>query len=263
MTDTWRLLDVEYRNDPFMNMAVEEAIPRAVGEGKAPDTVRFWHNSNTIVLGCFQSAELEVNSDACRETGTEVVRRFTGGGAVYHDSGNLNYAISLTKDNIWAAESDLQRVFKRLSDGTVQGLRTLGLNAEFQPVNDISVDGRKVSGGAGSIRWGAMFHHGCVLVSSDLAILAKVLNVPKAKLDDKHVPSVRKRVTTVRDELQRSVTTTEVRDAIIQGIETAYGVRLAEGALTAREMSLAKELYDTKYSRAEWNHLNALAFARA
>ncbi len=253
MTETWRLLDVEYRDDPFMNMAVEEAIPHAVGEGKTPDTVRFWHNSNTVVLGCFQSAELEVSSEACRETGTEVVRRFTGGGAVYHDSGNLNYAISLKKGNIWVPETDLQLVFQRLSEGAVQGLRNLGVKAEFQPINDISVDGKKVSGAAGSVRWGAVFHHGCILVASDLAILGKVLNVPRAKLADKHVASVQKRVTTVRDELHRDITTIEVKNAIIHGIETTYKVRLEEGKLTGREMSLAKELYDTKYARPEWN----------
>lgn len=253
MTGTWRLLDVEYRDDPFMNMAVEEAIPRAVGEGEAPDTVRFWHNSNTIVLGCFQSAELEVNSEACRETGTKVVRRFTGGGAVYHDGGNLNYAISLKEGNIWVPESDLQLVFQRLSEGAVQGLRSLGVKAEFQPINDISVQGKKVSGAAGSVRWGTVFHHGCILVASDLAILGKVLNVPGAKLADKHVASVQKRVTTVRDELHRDITTIDVKNAIIQGIETTHKVRLEEGKLTGREMSMAKELYDSKYSRAEWN----------
>ena len=246
-------MDVEYRDDPFMNMAVEEAIPRAVGEGTAPNTVRFWHNSNTIVLGCFQSAELEVNSEACRETGTDVVRRFTGGGAVYHDSGNLNYAISLKKGNIWVPESDLQLVFQRLSEGAVQGLRNLGVKAEFQPINDISVDGKKVSGAAGSVRWGTVFHHGCILVASDLAILGKVLNVPVTKLADKHVASVQKRVTTVRDELRRDITTTDVKTAVIQGIETTYKVRLEEGKLTGREMSLAKELYDSKYSHTEWN----------
>ena len=253
MTETWRVVEVEYRDDPFMNMAVEEAIPRAVGEGDAPNSVRFWHNANTIVLGCFQSAELEVNFDACKETGTEVVRRFTGGGAVYHDAGNLNYAISLRKDNSVVHTTDLQQVFRKLSEGSVRGLRSLGVKAEFQPINDIAVDGRKVSGAAGSVRWGTIFHHGCILVASDLAILGKVLNVPKAKLADKHVASVQKRVTTIRDELNRNVTTEEVRDSIIKGIEASYEVRLEKGNLTPREMSLAKELYQTKYNRSEWN----------
>jgi lipoate---protein ligase len=251
--ETWRLVDVEYRDDPYMNMSVEEAIPRAVGEGKAPNTVRFWHNSNTIVLGCFQSAPLEVNFEACKETGTRVVRRFTGGGAVYHDAGNLNYAISLKRGHPLIPNSDLQLVFKKLSEGAVEGLRTLGVNAEFQPINDIQVDGKKISGAAGSIRWGAVFHHGCILVASDLAILGRVLNVSQVKLADRHVASVQKRVTTVRDELGKDVTTKEVQDEISRGIEDLYNVRLEEGTLTKSEQSTAKELYDTKYSKSEWN----------
>ena len=250
--EAWRLVDIEYRDDPFMNLAVEEAIPRAVGEGKAANTVRFWQNANTIVLGCFQSAELEVNFEACRETGTEVVRRFTGGGAVYHDSGNLNYAISLKRGHPLVPD-DLQSVFRKLSEGAVEGLRKLGVKAEFQPINDIQVDGRKVSGAAGSIRWGTIFHHGCILVSSDLGILGKVLNVPGAKLADKHVASVQKRVTTVRDELGREVSTREVRDAIVQGILECYEVDVEEGELSKVEFAIAEELYDTKYSRPEWN----------
>jgi lipoate-protein ligase A len=236
-----------------MNMAVEEAIPRMVGEGKSPSTVRFWHNSNTIVIGCFQSARLEVNMEACKETKNEIVRRFTGGGAVYHDSGNLNYAISLRKGHRLVPDQNLQSVFERLSEGAVEGLRKLGVKAEFQPVNDIQVDGKKVSGAAGSIRWNTIFHHGCILVNSDLSILGKVLNVPRAKLDDRHVMSVQKRVTTVRDELGRDVSTREVRDAIVNGIESCYGVRVEPGDLTKEELGLAEELYQTKYSRLEWN----------
>src|SRR5229473_3397935 len=251
--ETWRLVDVEYRDNPFMNLAVEEAIPRVVGEGKAPSTVRFWHNSNTIVIGCFQSARLEVNMDACKETGTEIVRRFTGGGAVYHDSGNLNYAISLRKGHPLVPGQSLQSVFEKLSEGSVQGLRKLGVNAEFQPINDIQVEGRKVSGAAGSIRWGAVFHHVCILVASDLAILGRVLNVPQVKLTDRHVVSVQKRVTTVRDELGKNVTTRDVRDGIVRGIENAYKVKLEEGTLTKSELSTAKDLYDTKYSKSTWN----------
>src|SRR3989449_11168104 len=100
-----------------MNLAVEEAIPRMVGEGKSPSTVRFWHNSNTIVIGCFQSAKLEVNMDACKETGTEIVRRFTVGGAVYHDSGNLNYAMSLGIGHGLVPYHNLQSVLQRVSEG--------------------------------------------------------------------------------------------------------------------------------------------------
>ncbi len=252
-TETWRLIDLEYRDGPFMNLAVEEAIPRAVGEGKAPNTVRFWHNANTIVLGCFQSAELEVNFEACKETGTEVVRRFTGGGAVYHDSGNLNYAISLKRGHSLVPDDDLQLVFRKLSEGAVRGLRSLGVNADFQPINDIQIEGKKVSGAAGSVRWGSIFHHGCILVASDLSILGKVLKVPKAKLADKHVASVQKRVTTIRDELNRDVSTREVRDAIVGGIQECYGVKLKEGELSKEESAIAKELYETKYGRPEWN----------
>jgi len=251
--ETWRLVDIEYPDNPFMNMAVEEAIPRVVGEGKSPSTVRFWHNSNTIVIGCFQSARLEVNMEACKETGTEIVRRFTGGGAVYHDNGNLNYAISLQKGHPLVPGLNLQSIFEKLSEGSVQGLRKLGVKAEFQPVNDIQVDGKKVSGAAGSVRWNTIFHHGCILVNSDLSILGKVLNVPKVKLEDKHVASVQKRVTTVRDELGREISTREVRDAIVDGIESCYGVRVEPGVLTKEELGLAEELYQTKYSRLEWN----------
>jgi lipoate-protein ligase A len=236
-----------------MNMAVEEAIPRMVGEGKSPSTVRFWHNSNTIVIGCFQSARLEVNMEACKETGTEIVRRFTGGGAVYHDNGNLNYAISLRRGHPLVPGQSLQSVFEKLSEGSVQGLRKLGMKADFQPVNDIQVDGKKVSGAAGSIRWNSVFHHGCILVNSNLSILGKVLNVPKAKLEDRHVMSVQKRVTTVRDELGREISTKEVRDAIVDGIESCYGVRVEPRVLTKEELDLAEELYQTKYSRLEWN----------
>src|SRR6266571_3754894 len=174
-------------------------------------------------------------------------------GAVYHDSGNLNYAISLRKGHRLVPDGNLQSVFQRLSEGAVEGLRELGLKAEFQPVNDIQVDGKKVSGAAGSIRWNAVFHHGCILVNSDLNILGKVLNVPRAKLEDKHVASVQKRVTTVRDELGRDISTREVRDAIVGGIESCYGVRMESGVLMKEEVWLAEELYQTKYSLLEWN----------
>src|SRR3989442_13908692 len=111
---------------------------------------------------------------------------FTGGGDVYHDGGNLNYSISLRKGNRLVPDEHLQLVFQRLSEGAVEGLRKLSVKTEFQPVNDIEVDGRKVSGAAGCIRWNTIFNHGCILVGSDLKILEKPLTVPRVKLGDRH-----------------------------------------------------------------------------
>src|SRR5207245_7138272 len=148
-----------------------------------------------------------------------------------HDGGNLKYAISLRKGHRLVPDQNLQSVFQRLSAGAVEGLRRLGVKAEFQPVNDIQVEGKKVSGAAGSIRWNSVFHHGCILVGSDLSILGKVLNVPRVKLEDRHVASVQKRVTTVRDELGREVSTRVVRDVIVDGIERCCGVGVECGVV--------------------------------
>src|SRR3989442_15793625 len=110
-----------------MNLAVEEVIPRMVGEGKSPSTVRFWHNSNTIVIGCFQSAKLEVNMDACKETGTEIVRRFTGGGGGGHDSGDFYYVILLWKSTRLVPNQNLKSVFQRLFQGGGGGFVKVGV----------------------------------------------------------------------------------------------------------------------------------------
>jgi len=249
--EAWRILDLEY-DDPYMNLAVEEAIPRKVGEGKVPNTVRFWRNLNAVVIGYFQSAKLEVNLEACKSLGTTISRRFTGGGAVYQDRGNLNYAISIRKGHRLIPE-DLLETFKILSSGAVEGIRMLGLNAGFKPLSDIQVNGRKVSGAAGSMRWGTVFHHGSILISSDLSILSKVLSAPDRRLKDKHVRSVRKAVTTIRGELGRDISVDEVKEKLRMGIEKAFKIKLVDGTITREEKLLAEELFQSIYSTEIWN----------
>jgi len=249
--EAWRILDLEY-DDPYMNLAVEEAIPRKVGEGKVPNTVRFWRNLNAVVIGYFQSAKLEVNLEACKSLGTTISRRFTGGGAVYQDRGNLNYAISIRKGHHLIPE-DLLETFKILSSGAVEGIRMLGLNAGFKPLSDIQVNGRKVSGAAGSMRWGTVFHHGSILISSDLSILSKVLSAPDRRLKDKHIRSVRKAVTTIRGELGRDISVDEVKEKLRMGIEKAFKIKLVDGTITREEKLLAEELFQSIYSTEIWN----------
>lgn len=258
--DLWRLLDVEY-NDPYMNLAVEEIIARKVGEGTVPSTTRFWRNPNTVVIGYSQCAALEVNFEACREYRTKIVRRFTGGGAVYHDHGNLNYSICLRRDNR-LVQRDFLETFKFLSLGVINGLKTLGVGVEFEPINNLCIKGKKISGAAGSIKWGTIFHHGSILVNSDLEKLSRVLSFPTDRLKDKHARATRKAVTTLSAELARDVSIAEVKEALKRGFKKTFAIELVNGELTGEEQELARKLFKEKYTTDEWNFRRQLTFKK-
>lgn len=247
-----RLLDLEYE-DPHYNLAVEEAISIAVGEGISPETLRFWRNANTVVIGRFQCASLEVDFRRCLEHGVQVSRRFTGGGAVYHDYGNLNYALSLRRDNPLVGEK-LFKAFELVGKGVAIGLIELGVKeSTFRPINDVQIGDRKVSGMAGLIARDYIFVHGSILISSNLEILAQVLNVPQEKLRDKFVRSVRQRVVTIEEALGRKTGIPETKDAMRKGLEGIFGVEFEGGGLLEEEEELAKELFERKYSTLEWS----------
>jgi lipoate-protein ligase A len=249
--ETWRLLDLEYR-DPYMNLALEEAIPYNVGGGASPNTVRFWRNSNAVVIGHFQSAKREVNQDGCNKHQTTVVRRFTGGGAVYHDLGNLNCSISIQRDHPFI-ESDVGETFAKLLQGVMEGLKLLGAPVRFEPPNSIQVNGQKISGGAGALKSGFVFHHCSILVSSDLERLSEVLSSSESSVEESYVRSVRKDVSTLSMQLGRELAIAEVKDSLKRGFEKAFIIRIAEGETTVEERALAEKLYSEKYSKEAWN----------
>jgi len=255
--ETWRLLDAEYQ-DPYMNLALEEAIPLSVGKGTSPNTLRFWRNPNAVVIGRFQSAETEVNIDDCNRHQTAIVRRFTGGGAVYHDLGNLNCAISVRRDHP-LIETDLGETFKRLSKWIVEGLRLLGAPARYEPPNSIQVNGRKIAGGAGAVKSGFVFNHCSILISSNLKRLSEVLNSREDPVGKPGVRSVRKHVSTLSVELGRELTVTEVKDSFRESFEKDLMVKLADGEATDEEKALAEKLHDEKYSTETWNLRQARA----
>lgn len=249
--ETWRLLDVEYPN-PYMNLALEEAIPFIVAKGASPNTIRFWRNPNAAVIGNFQSADTEVNLDSCNKHQVAVVRRFTGGGAVYHDFGNLNCAISVRRFHP-LIRTDLGETFARLSQGVIEGLRLLGAPARFESPNSIQVNGRKIAGGAGAVKSGFVFHHCSILVSSDLKTLLEVLNSDEKSVERPRVRSVRKEVSTLSIELGRELTIAEVKDSLRRGFEKDFMIRLADGEMTEEEGALAEKLHNEKYSTETWN----------
>lgn len=238
--EKWRLLDLEYTNT-YMNLATEEAILRIVGSGTVPSTLRFWRNVNAVVVGYFQGVQSEVNIKVCQKQGTTIARRMTGGGCVYQDLGNLNYSFFLRKNHPLVPK-DTFEVFRFASEGVIWGLKVLGLNAEFKHPNEVQIDGEKVSGMAGCIRWRTVLVHGTLLVNSNLRMMPRVLRVSKS------------RVTTFKEKLGKKVGISDVKQALRRGFEKTCKIQLVRGKLIKKEEELSKRLYEEKYCRDEWNY---------
>ena len=236
----WRQLDVEYRN-PYRNMAVDEALLFAVDRNAAPNTVRFWRNLNAVVVGRSQSIEKEVSLEACERYGTSVVRRFTGGGAVYQDHGNLNWTIVSRRDHPLAKVKGILRVFKVCSSPILEGIKALGIRAKFKPPNSIFVDDKKISGMAAYVKRESILCHGTLLVNTDLNILTSVLKPVKTK------------VTTLQRELDMQISMARIKSAIITGFNSVYNMKVKQGKLSRDEVGIIKRLYENKYATEEWN----------
>ncbi|MFN4133584.1 MAG: biotin/lipoate A/B protein ligase family protein [Candidatus Hadarchaeales archaeon] len=246
---SWRLLPLRI-DDAFTAMGIDEAVLRLNAEGKSPNTLRFWRwQPSAVSIGCFQSLEKEVAMDVAKKYGVDVVRRITGGGAVFPDpDGELTYSVVCREEEM---PKDIIESYKIICGGLVNGLEILGLKAEFKPVNDVQVEGKKISGSAQTRRWGSILQHGTILISPNIRVMFELLKVSPEKISDKFIASVFERVTTVEKSLGRKPSFEEVRAAMIKGFEKALGVKFYEGELTAEEMTLAEEL-SYKYSSEEW-----------
>jgi lipoate-protein ligase A len=245
----WRVLPLRV-DDAAASMALDEALLKLNSEGRSPNTLRFWRwQPSAVSIGYFQSLELEVDLEEARREGVQVVRRITGGGAVFHDTnGELTYSLVCREEDL---PRGILESYRLICGGLVGGLGFLGLRAEFRPVNDVLVGGRKISGSAQTRRCGSVLQHGTILISPDVRLMFRVLRVSQEKLSDKAISSVFERVTTIERELGRRPGFEEVREAMIKGFESALGVRFEEGNLTREELELTRELAP-KYSSEEW-----------
>ena len=251
--EKWRLLDLETPNQAAMNLAIEEAFFITRIEAKVPPTVRFWRNRSAVVVGYSQSVEAEVNLEVCRDRGIQVLRRFSGGGAVYHDLGNLNCSIAVEADHPLLKGLDIIDSYSVLCSGIIEGLKSLGIALAFDPPSDLLVGTKKVSGNAQSRKKGVVFHHGTLLVSTDLNLLTKVLNVPDESQRARKVDVKKKSVTNLADEIGCQLQIQRVKEALQQGFEKSFSVILEKSGLTPEERRIAQDLFSQKYSRNEWN----------
>ncbi len=244
-SDSWRLLDLEYLN-ARMNLAVEEAVVKYALRGTGLDTLRLWGNMNTVVIGRFQCARLEVDLEACDRLGIDVVRRFTGGGTVYHDIGNLNYSLNLKKRHLNGVVSQLE-FYALLSQGVVEALSSLGISAVPNSGRGIWAEGKKVSGIAGFTDRVSYFGHGTLLVNSNLPVIDTVLKQVDSNCLGRPVRSIPSEVVNLNVLVGSHIPMNVVKEALVLGFDSVFGAKLVRKGLYAEESRFAKELHKEKY----------------
>ncbi|MFB0559764.1 MAG: lipoate--protein ligase [Candidatus Lokiarchaeia archaeon] len=249
MKEVWRFIDYS-DDDPYMNLAIEEALARSVLEFNSPNALRVWQHPPIVSIGCFQRPEQEVNLEYCKKKGITLVRRMSAGGAVYQDSGNLNYSLYFDT-NKFKSFKDPVESYSYLCSGLIIALKSLGVEAEFRPVNDVVIGKKKISGNAQHQLYNVLIHHGTLLTDLNFDNLEKALIVPVEKLKDKDATSVRERVTTIKKELGKKIPINIVKKAVRKGYEEALGIDFQESKLTPEELKIAKDLHK-KYSSLEW-----------
>lgn len=198
--DRWRLMPFQI-NSAAINMAIDEAIAESISFNESNPTIRFygWHPS-AVSIGCFQNMEDEVDLEACERSGIDVVRRRTGGGAVYHDTtGELTYSVICPERMM---DKDIGASYRTVCGWVVQALAEIGLQAEFRPINDVVVSGKKVSGSAQTRRQGIFTMHGTVLHTVDRERMFSVLKVGRTKVSDKDLASYGEGVAGVAEMVQ-------------------------------------------------------------
>ena len=256
----WRLLEEDEVNI-YRNLAIEETIARenADREDKI-NTLRFWRSEAAVVIGRFQCVHKEVNLAFCEKNKIPIARRFTGGGTVFHDTGNLNFTICLDQSESYVCRT-LNELYWTFVGAIASALRTLGVPAIFDSNRScLRINGKKITGTAGWIKQGVSFIHGTILIDSDLGTLKRALNVPSHQpeylRDNRRIrclESKRDIVTCIADELASRPSDVQIKNAIIAALEEISGEAIEMGELTTGELERAESLYQTRYSQLEWN----------
>ncbi|MFA5576871.1 MAG: lipoate--protein ligase [Tissierellaceae bacterium] len=237
---------VNNSNDPSYNLAFEEYCFKQLDLKE--DYVILWINGPAIIVGKNQNTLEEINQDYVDENGIRVVRRITGGGAVYHDLGNLNFSIISMSSGPETID------FKKYNIPIVKSLEKLGINSELSGRNDITIDGKKFSGIAQSVWKKRVLNHGTLLFDTKLDTLSKALNVKQDKIESKGVKSVRSRVTNIKPYMTKDVDIYGFRDLLLKSIFEMEGQEAIEHKLSEEDLRNIDKLYEEKYSSWEWNY---------
>jgi lipoate-protein ligase A len=239
-----RLIDSPTCTDPAINLALEEYVLRNLALDE--DLLLFYLNEPAVIIGKHQNALEEINLRFVREHGIPVLRRLSGGGAVYHDCGNLNY--SFITDN--RPENVLN--FRKFTEPVVTALRSLGVRAELSGRSDLRVDGLKMSGNAQYLAAQRMVSHGTLLFDSDLTRLSQALKVSSGVIESRAVRSVRSQVTNLCPYLPVGFSISDLRQALLDSIFAGH-TPIPRLELTEQDWRAVYALAESRYRSWDWN----------
>lgn len=237
---------VNKSTNPAYNIALEEYCFK---ELKQFDKIFIlWINEPAIIVGKYQNTLAEINERYVNEHGIHVVRRITGGGAVYHDLDNLNYTI-ISNEEEGRSEFD----FETFSQPVIEALAGLGVKAEFSGRNDITIDGKKICGNAQAYADERVMHHGCLLFNTDLTVLSKALEPSKETVGSKGVKSVRSRVDNILPHLKEEITVHEFADKVLEQMISRFP-EMKPYTFTDDELQEIERARDEKFGNWDWNY---------
>ena len=255
--DTWRLIPIATHN-AFMNMAIDEAILQSRWENLSPNTIRLYQwQPSAVSLGKNQNRDETVYSDSCRKLGVDIVRRNSGGGTVFHDhTGELTYSVTAPTRNLNA--TDITEVYTSIYAAITDALRLLGIPADFNEGNqkncpNLTVNNRKISGSAQTVKRNIVQQHGTLLLNVDLPLMFQLLRVNGVDNCNLATQIAQRKITSVQKELGHAVTMQTAANALTQGFKAILKINLNPSQLSLYEQTLANKLYKSKYTTQSWN----------
>ncbi|MDQ3718931.1 MAG: lipoate--protein ligase family protein [Thermoproteota archaeon] len=234
-----RALETGY-NNAALNMAIDEALMENIDH--APILRIYGWRPAAVSIGYFQSIKEEIDLEKCSRMGVDVIRRLTGGGAVLHEM-ELTYSF-ITKQY----PQNIMESYTWICEAIVISMNRLGFDASFVPLNDIVVNGKKVSGSAQTRRKGVLLQHGTLLLGVDVDKMFCVLKVPSEKVKDKIIKDVKERVTSLS-----GITFEEMASSLKTSFATKFDAKLLADTMSTKEINRAMWLAERKYSTKEWN----------
>ena len=239
------LLIYNDKTNPYFNLAMEEYLLKNFNE----DLFILWRNESSVIVGKNQNTLSEINLEYIKENNIPVVRRQSGGGAVFHDLGNINFTFIANDNNSF---SD----FKRFTQPIIDLLKTLDINAEFSGRNDLLIDGKKFSGNAQYNYKNKVMHHGTLLFSSQIGDLSNALKVKPIKFEGKGIKSVKSRVTNISEHLKDDIDILEFKDLVMNHLAKSNADNKPY-TLTQDDITGINTLVDEKYNSWDWNFGNS------